>query len=443
MENETSARSYPLEGIKILDFTWSVAGPTMTRYLGGLGARIFKVEWPKGPDPMRNAMFRNDTDQKTWNNGAFFGNLNVGKESLTINVKDEKGLDLIKELVGKVDAVTESFSSGVMERWGLDFDTMREINPQIVYVSVSGFGHTGPHASKNTWGPTAQAMSGMTAAVGVPGRDPAGWGYSYLDVCAGYMGAIAVTAGIRQARSTGRGMHVDLSQVETGLALVGPMLTEYLTHGERPPASYPGGNRSLNDDGVDVGYRGDTAPISDIFPTAGDSTNDWVALTVDSPESWASLQTIIPQLDRFSDLEFSELYTRRAEISQTIGEFTKSADKYELADEFASRGIPAAPVQGGGDRLEKDPQFEHRSLLQKTAHPQLGELRVQALPYRSLGSLRGWDFRSQYPILGADTLSILKTVLSLTDEQLEKLEEDGIFWPEGVPKELPIAKSLW
>ena len=111
----------PLEGVKILDFTWSVAGPTMTRYLAGLGARVLKVEWPKGPDPMRTAMYRTDTDEKNLNNGAFFSNLNVGKESITINVKDADGLQTVKEIIAEVDAVTESFSAQVMERWGLGY----------------------------------------------------------------------------------------------------------------------------------------------------------------------------------------------------------------------------------------------------------------------------------------------------------------------------------
>ena len=443
MHNDETNRLYPLADVTVLDFTWSVAGPTMTRYLGGLGARIIKVEWPQGPDPMRNAMFREDTETKTWNNGAFFGNLNVGKESLTINVKSAEGLEKIKDLLRNVDAVTESFSSGVMKAWGLDYDTMRSINPKLVYVSVSGFGHTGPHASKNTWGPTAQAMSGMTAAVGVPGRDPAGWGYSYLDVCAGYMGAIAAAAAIKQARETGAGSHVDLSQVETGLALVGPMLTEYLTSGSRPPASYPGGNKSVDETGTDVGFRGDLAPISDIFPTSGGGTNDWIALTISSQENWLALQKLIPGLTQFSDLDFDSLYQRNLDIAEVISEFTSQQDKYSLAETLAGEGIPAAPVQGGADRMERDPQLTERGLLQTTMHPQLGEHRVQALPYLSLGSERRWFFRSQYPVLGANNEDVLRTILGLTDDEIRDLNDGNILWPEGVPEEVVFARSLW
>ena len=435
-----SNNSLPLEGIKILDFTWSVAGPTMTRYLAGLGAQIFKVEWPKGPDPMRTAMYRSDTDEKNLNNGAFFSNLNVGKKSLTINVKDPDGLQVIKDVIAQVDAVTESFSASVMERWGLGFDTMREINPQIVYVSVSGFGHSGPHADKNTWGPTAQAMSGMTAAVGVPGRDPAGWGYSYLDVCAGYMGAIAAEAAILQARETGVGQHVDLSQVETGLALVGPMLSEFLSHGTRPPRGYPGGNTSTDPSGDDVGFRGDQSPVSDIFPTRGDGPNDYVAITVENDDHWASLRRVFTQLP---DLGFDELGEAQHSIKEHLTSYLSNMSKYEAADLLASEGVPAAPLQGGADRVDRDPQLKDRGLLEERNHPRLGKHGVQSLPFRFVLQDEKWQFADQFPVLGEDTHDILSSVLGLDQEALDKLDRDGVLWPEGVPHEISIANSLW
>ena len=245
---------------------------------------------------------------------------------------------------------------------------MKAINPKIVYVSISGFGHTGPHLDKNTWGPTAQAMSGMTAAVGVPGRDPAGWGYSYLDVCAGYMGAIGVAAAILQARETGEGQHVDLSQVETGLALVGPMLTEYLTEGVRPPGGYPGGNTSIDASGTDVGFRGDQAPISDIFRTGDGGYNDYVALTVENEQQWEALCGVV---DGLSEIQFADAAQRRDEVAQLLESFLQSKDKYEAAELFASNGIPAAPLQAGKDRVDNDPQLAHRGLIEERAHPRL------------------------------------------------------------------------
>nr|WP_198025296.1 CoA transferase [Salinisphaera hydrothermalis] len=438
-----SKNTGPLEGIKVLDFTWSVAGPTMTRYLAGLGARVFKVEWPKGPDPMRSVMFRSDTQKRTWNNDAFFANLNIGKESLTINVKDPCGLDLIKDMIKHVDIVSESFSASVLQGWGLDYETMRQINPALVYISISGFGHTGPHKDKNTWGPTAQAMSGMTAASGVPGRDPAGWGYSYLDVSAGYMGAIGVLAAVRQAIKTGEGCHIDMSQVETGLVLVGPMLTDYLTDGKRTPSSYPNGNRSLDAKGQDAGYRGDTAPLSNIYPTAGGGKDDWVAMTVTQNGQWQKLCSLVADLQDYARLDVREITSRLCEIEGMLKKHFANRDKYTAADELTNAGIPAAPVQSGKDRVERDPQLKHRGLIAQADHPQLGKHGIQDLPYRFLDDGPDWQFTSIFPILGGNTRAILHDILGKDDAELEMLAQEDVFWPEGIPHEVHIEKSKW
>ncbi len=416
----------------------------MTRYLGGLGARIIKIEWPKGPDPMRTAMFHKDTKEMTYNNGAFFSNLNVGKESVTINVKSDEGLEVIKDLIREVDVVTESFSSSVMKSWGLSFKVMKELNPSIVYASISGFGHNGPHAPKNTWGPTAQAMSGMTAISGVPGRDPAGWGYSYLDVTAGYMGAIGVLGALKRAQSTGEGTRLDLSQVETGLSLIGPALTEYLTTGAAPPETFPEGNRSVDPYGRDVGYRGDRAPLSNVFRTKGQGDNDWVALTVETPEQWEGLlKALTPALDEYAELAFSALHEQVEAIESSLSEYFLEYEKYEATELLATAGVPAAPVQAGMDRVENDPQLAERGLLQNTEHPALGDFRVQALPVLAADGQDEWQLKSQFPLLGADTSTVLREVLGYSQEKIDHLESHGILWPEGVPREMKIERSLW
>ena len=190
---------------------------------------------------------------------------------------------------------------------------------------LSGFGHSGPHATKNTWGPTAQAMSGMTAASGVPGRDPAGWGYSYLDVTAGYMGAIGVIAALRNAQKTGEGARLDLSQVETVSPLVGPALTEYLTDGVKPPETYPGGNRSTDASGRDVGYRGDAAVLSDVFRTRGGQENDWVAVTVATERQWRSLVGAAkPHLDSFAEFDLDEVRQHLETVTSHLSGFLQS-----------------------------------------------------------------------------------------------------------------------
>lgn len=442
--DSSAQRAQPLKGITILDFTWSVAGPTMTRYLGGLGARILKVEWPKGPDPMRTAMFHKDTQEMNYNNGVFFGNLNIGKESVVLNVKDQLGKDVIRDLISSVDVVTESFSSSVMRSWGFSYESMRELNPRIIYASISGFGHNGPHAAKNTWGPTAQAMSGMTAASGVSGRDPAGWGYSYLDVTAGYMGAIGVMAALRNVQKTGEGARLDLSQVETGLSLVGPALTDYLTNGVTPPETYPGGNRSTDDLGRDTGFRGDASPLSDVFRTKGGQDNDWIAVTVTTNEQWRSLTEIAdPHLNSFRELHLDDVRSKMTIVTSHLAEFFQSLNKYKAAEILSDAGIAAGPVQGGRDRVEIDPQLAQRGFLREYQHPTLEHLRVQELPIVSPNGHLDWRFEPKFPVLGADTKTVLKEILDYSDQRIEELESAGVLWPDDVPKEMTIERSLW
>lgn len=444
MATKPSERIKPLEGITVLDFTWSVAGPTMTRYLGAFGARILKVEWPKGPDPMRTSMFRSDTKQLNYNNGAFFGNLNIGKESLTIDVKSDSGKEVIEHLLSKVDVVTESFSSSVMKSWGLSFERMLELNRKIVYASISGFGHNGPHGDKNTWGPTAQAMSGMTALAGLPGRDPAGWGYSYLDVAAGYMGAIGVMAAIRTVERTGKGQRLDMSQVETGLSLAGPVLTDYLSSGKIPPHTYPGGNHSLDNIGRDAGYRGDLAPLSDIFRTSGEKSNDWVAVSISTETHWKKLVEIVDILGKTCrDVKFQDITSNMYRIHGALRDFCLKYDKYTITDMFSKAGIPVGPVQGGEDRVETDPQLKERGLLTQYAHPELDTLNVQSLPIVSSAGDRHWQFTEHFPMLGQDTKAVLKDFLGYSDSYIQKLDEEHILWPEGIEKEMTIERSLW
>ena len=161
-----------------------------------------------------------------------FNWLDRNKRSITVNARHPDGLDLIKRLIRVSDVVVENYSSRILENWGLSFEEQRAENPQIIYVSLSGFGHSGPQRDYSTWGPTAQALSGLTAMSGLPeAPEPAGWGYSYLDHMAGFTAAAAITAALKHRRETGQGQWIDLSQVETGMALTGPATLDFTVNG--------------------------------------------------------------------------------------------------------------------------------------------------------------------------------------------------------------------
>ncbi|MDQ1438872.1 MAG: hypothetical protein QOK43_2501 [Acidimicrobiaceae bacterium] len=210
-------RPGPVRGLRVLDFTWQVAGPTVTRILAHAGADVVKVERPGKPELMRIMPIGSSGTFPDGEGSPFFANLNAGKRSLALDMQDAKDRDTVLALVASADVVVENFSSRVMERLGLAFDDLQSANPSIVYVSLSGFGHEGPKRDYDTWGPTAQAISGCAWLSGLPGREPAGFGYSYLDYVGGYYATVGLLAALHATRQDGRARWVDVSQVECGL----------------------------------------------------------------------------------------------------------------------------------------------------------------------------------------------------------------------------------
>ena len=206
-----------LDGIRILDFTWVVAGPVATRILADQGAEVIKIE-------------RRDSLDLGSRRGGFTGNLFRGKQSTVINMSDPRGREIARQLVKVSDVVIDNFSARVMRNWGMDYESLRQIKPDIIAVSMSGFGHTGPHKDYVSYGPTLQALSGYTLLMRHAGKEPAGWGYSYADMSGGYSGALAVLMALWYRRRTGYGQFVDLSQFETISSVVGPTLLDILVN---------------------------------------------------------------------------------------------------------------------------------------------------------------------------------------------------------------------
>ena len=203
----------PLSGIRVCDFTWIIAGPTCTRVLADFGAEVIRVEHGQSVDSVR--MGRPIVgDTPTLNNSGFFNYINRNKKSMQLNVRHPMGMDIVKRLIAASDIVVENFSSRVMSNWGLDYPQLKELREDIIYCSISGFGHFGRDMDFTTWGPTAQALSGLTYTSGLPGKPPAGWGFSYLDVMGGWMGGLALIQGLLKAKKTGKGFYIDYSVTE-------------------------------------------------------------------------------------------------------------------------------------------------------------------------------------------------------------------------------------
>ena len=239
------SRPRALENIRVVDFSWVRAGPWATRWLGAFGAEIIKIEWPENERGRLPSTTTPQNLEVNLNTSGNFNDTNVNKKSLGLNVRSAKGLEIVKRLIAVSDIVIENFSSRVLQKWGLGYQELCEIKPDIVYVSMSGYGHTGRHHHYTTFGPVAQAVSGLTYTSGLPDKPPAGWGWSYMDDTGGMYGAMCALTGLYHRNMTGQGQHIDLSQMVASVPLVGPALLDFAVNGRGScRAGYPPGNRA-------------------------------------------------------------------------------------------------------------------------------------------------------------------------------------------------------
>ena len=420
-----------LDGIRVLDFTRLGFGAQATLILGCLGAEVIKVESTKHPDGVRlipplvpvrgergegfgNASLATATKLRSYNRGGTFFKYNTGgKRSITVDARTAGGRALLERLVAVSDVVTESFAAGTMARWGLGYDRLRAIKPDIVYVSMCGFGHSGPDSSCVTMGPTAQALTGLTAMVGLPDRPPAGWSFSYLDHVGGYLGAFAVLHALHHRRRTGEGQHVDVSQLEPATALLGPVLLDFVVNGTRYRAR---GNR-----------RGG-APQG-AYRAAGDDR--WVVISCTTEDHWRRFVDAIGAPAWTADERFAWLADRvehAAELDAHVEAWTSTRDRYAVMDLLQAHGVPCGAVQDAADRLERDPQLAARGHFTPLRSTEVGELPLEGVPFRMSATPphAGGVIRRGPPDLGEDTDEVLQRVLELGAGDIAALRDEGV-----------------
>ena len=427
----------PLAGVRIVDLTRLGYGAEATQLCGAMGAEVIRIESRTRPDPIRMmppfvplpgehvaaepGITATTVREKGFNRGGIFYKYNGGgKRSVAINLKDPRGMDVLRRLIAKADVVTGSFSAGAMARMGLPYDELRRIRADIIYVSMSGFGHHGRDAAHVTLGPTAQALTGLTYLVGLPDRRPAGWSFSYLDHMGGYLGAYAILAALHHRHRTGEGQHVDVSQIEPGIPLAGPAALDRQANGRRyRRAGTPPGNRSPEPPRAPHGaYR-----------AAGDDA--WIAIGCRDDEDWRRLRAAMGDPAWAREPRFDTVAGRRLhedELDAAIEAWTRGHDRYALADRLSAAGIPAAPVQDARDRVERDPQLRARGYFVPLRHSETGEWPQERPPFRLSRSdvHPGGTIRRGPPCLGEDTHEVLRRLLGMEDAEIAGLEDAGV-----------------
>ena len=406
-----------LSSFRICDFTGQLAGAGATKWLASFGAEVIRIEDPvrQGRWDILRGVPPFVDERRGIEMGGGFNNHNTGKQGITLNLRTERGKELLTQLIAVSDVVSENFAKGVLERWGFGYERLREIKPDIIYVSNCGFGHAGPYSDFKSWGPIAQAVSGLTFASGLPGKEPAGWGYSYMDHTGAYYMAIAILLALLHRQRTGEGQWVDLACTDAAVTLNGPALLDWSVNGR--PMRRPGSPHSNRNAWPAMAPHG-------IYPSQGD--DDWVAIACRDQRDWLALAGVVGA--EWCDApQFADLGSRldaQNELDVLLGAWTAARSKYATEALLVEAGVPVAPVQKPEERIDIDPSTGDFGLWPTAHHREMGDVRVDGQPARF--SKTDWNIDRGAPCLGEHTEEVLRRVLGLDPAEVQQLHADGV-----------------
>ncbi len=403
--------SQPLCGIRVTDFTWIGAGSYATKILADFGADVIKIESGKRVDSLRLAAPYKD-GVKGVNRSGYFADRNTSKRSMTIDMKHPEALGLVTRLIARSDIVANNFTPGVMERFGLDYDAVRKIKPDIIYLSMSMQGASGPQSGYLGYGSSMASVTGFQHLTGLPGREPAGTGTNYPDhVPNPCHAAFAVLAALRHRRRTGAGQRIDIAQTEPTIALLGPAVLDLTVNGR---LQQPRGNDHP------------TAAPYGVYRCSGQDR--WIAICVMNGQQWLALQAVLREPEWMSSPEWqteSSRHARRAELAAKLDAETAKWTAEELMQALQARGVPAGVVENAEDVIRRDPQLAHRKHWVSLAHPEMGTTLYNSPPFRC--TRMPVTLSKPAPLLGQHTAEICRDLLELSAQEIERLEQAGVF----------------
>jgi len=385
-----------LHNIRILDFAWVLAGPYATRILADFGAEVIKIQplMPEAEDDFSRGYYN------TWNRN---------KLGITLNLGNPQGVALARRLVSISDAVVENFTPRVMANWGLDYDSLKKIKPDLIMLSMSTMGNTGPWCDYAGFGPTVQAFSGITYLTSFPGKPPLGLGPSYADHIAGLLACLALLGALEYRQRTGEGQYIDVSQVEAMASLLGDAILDYTVKGRQVE---PVGNGST-----------EAAPHG-VYRCRGDDR--WCTIAVFSDGEWQGFKLALGNPPWAEARRFATL-TGRLENSEQLNRLVEGWTKEHTAEEamalLQEQGVAAGVVQDASD-LARDPQLKERGFFIELDHPELGKTVSDAAPIR-LSDTPARYIRAA-PLLGQDNDYVYGELLGMSRGELTKLKKKGV-----------------
>ena len=433
----------PLEGIRVLDLSRVFAMPYCGAYLADLGAEVIKVETHhnqfvdttrtlNGPYP------DNEPGDLYWERAGTFHTLNHGKLSVTLDLRSSEALDVLRQLVSVSDVVLENFTPRVMRRFGLDYANLKALKPDLIMVSNTGYGHSGPWTDFGAMATALEPTHGTGAFMGYldfdqdgrssPGTVPNKIANSYTDFLASWTAQLAVLASLIHRARTGQGMWIDLAMYQVGVSFLGEGILDYAFNGRRTRR---------------IGNRHETMAPHGCYPCEG--SDQWVVIAVRDETEWNVLCQAIGMESLVADPRFSDPVSRHRnqdDLDAIISKWTSRMSKYQVMNALQLAGVPAGPVFDGRDLLF-DPHFRERGYFEPADHPPatgLGRKQYVSRGWRMSGN--DVKIRKPAPLLGEDNRFVLSEVLGLGDSHVAELEESGAVGRTLAGAQTPSAVPL-
>ena len=391
-----------LKNVKILDFTQYLSGPHCTSVLCELGAEVIKVERPGTGEPERKAAPMTPKGESY----QFMG-YNRGKKSVTLNLKNSKGLEIAKKLVIECDVLVENFAPGVLDRLGLSYEVASKINPRIIYASISGFGHTGPRRNQITFDVVGQAMGGLMGVTGYKDGEPLMTGISLADYMGGYNGVIGILAALNYRNITGEGQRIDISMQDSIWAMVFPDRANYFDN-LVPPKRI--GNRLSS-----------SAPFGSYKARDG-----YVVICTITDEQWHNVLKAIGRENLIDDERFRTRVLRAknmADVESIVDNWLKDKTVEEALEIFKKFQVPSSSVPTF-EQVANDPQILHREMIIEVEQPLSGKVKLTGSVYKMSKTPGNRNF--PMPLIGEHNREIYGDLLGFDKNEIERLKKDGI-----------------
>ena len=419
----SDAQQLPLEGIRVVDLAQVFAGPACTRILADLGADVIRFESASRMDVTRNLIITdNDGIDHHWHRASYFVIRNVNKREMVLDLAKEEGREIIRKLVAGADVVVESFTPRVMANFGLGYDALKQIKPDVIMCSLSGYGQYGPMRDFGAYGMGLEAASGLSSITGYAGGAPMRSGLSFTDPYSGFVGAGAILTALHYRRRTGKGQYIDLSEQEAAIPLMGAALLEYQMNGRIPDR---------------MGDRSDAAVPQGCYRCAGDDR--WAVISCENDAEFERMAQAMGHGEWLDDERFATVLARLAhhdELDAAITEWTSQRDHYDVMQMLQAAGVKAAAVIDGKEILF-DPHFKARGHFDIVDQPMLGKRPVQRHVAAKFTRFEA-KVRRPAPLLGEHNDEVLKEI-GYSDEQIAKLKEDAVI---GDQPNLPVPAQF-